>query len=196
MKYDRTIRILHFGIMASILLQIFGAKLIGFPEPGHIRGAMDTLFIGVHEAIGSIAFILISVYLIVVLDEIAGRERLFPWSNVAGRSGLWLEMCQNVPGWLRGKISPPDERHAIAGTVHGLGISLGVLLGLTGSMLFLGIGPRGDMTPDIKVIWKCHSIMSTMMWIFLAGHAGMALVHEFKGHKILRTMFKLGKDLV
>jgi len=50
------------------------------------------------------------------------------------------------------------------------------------------------MTPDIKLIWKCHSIMADMMWIFVAGHAGMALAHEITGHKILREMFKLGKD--
>jgi len=193
MKYDRSIRILHFGIVTSILLQMFGEKLIGFPEPGHPGDAMDALFIGIHEAIGSIALILVCVYLIVVLDEIAGRERIFPWFNATGRDSLWLEIRRDVPGWLRGKLSHPDESNAIAGTIHGLGISLALLLGLTGSMLFLGIGPHGNMTPDIKVIWKCHSIMATMMWIFMAGHAGMAMVHEFKNHGILREMFRLTK---
>lgn len=194
MKYDRTIRILHFGIVLSTLFQIFSEKLIGFPEPGHPRRAMDTLFIGIHEAVGSIALILVCVYLIIVLDELASRERLFPWFNAAGRNNLWLEIRRDIPNWLRGRISPPDKSHAIAGSIHGLGISLALLLGLTGSMLFLGIGPRGDMTPDIKVIWESHSIMATMIWIFVAGHAGMALVHEFKGHKILREMFRLRKS--
>jgi len=31
MKHDRSIRILHFGIVASILLQMFGQKLTGLP---------------------------------------------------------------------------------------------------------------------------------------------------------------------
>jgi len=194
MEHDRTIRILHFGIVISILLQMFGEKLIGFPEPGYPRHAMDALFLGIHEAIGSAALILVCVYLIIAMDEVVSRERLFPWVNVAGRNSLWLEMHRDIPSWLHGKLSPPDENHAIAGTIHGLGIVLALFLGLTGSMLFLGIGPRGEMTPDIKVIWQCHSIMATMMWIFVAGHAGMALAHEFKGHKILREMFKWGKD--
>jgi len=194
MKYDRTIRILHFGMVASILLQMFGEKMVGFPEPGHPMHAMDTLFLGVHEGVGSIALILVCVYLIVVLDEAVGRERLFPWINVTGRNNLWLEIRRDIPYWFRGKLSHPDKNNAIAGTIHGLGISLALLLGLTGSMLFLGIGPRGDMTPEIKVVWECHSIMATMIWFFVAGHGGMALMHEFKGHKILREMFRLGKD--
>ncbi|GMQ99209.1 MAG: hypothetical protein BMS9Abin18_0025 [Zetaproteobacteria bacterium] len=194
MKYDRTIRILHFGIMASVLLQIFGEKLVGFPEPGHPRHVIETLFIGIHEGIGSISLVLVCVYLIVVLDEVAGRERLFPWMNAAGRNSLWLEIRRDIPGWLHGKLLPPGERHFISGAIHGTGITLALFLGLTGSMLFLGIGPHGDMTPDIKMIWEYHSIMATMMLVFVAGHAGMALVHELKGHKILHEMFRLGKN--
>jgi len=194
MEYDRATRILHFGIVLSVLLQMFGEKIIGFPEPDHPRRVIQTLYIGIHEGVGSIALILVCVYLIVALDEIVSRERLFPWVNVAGRNHLWLEIRRDIPNWLRGKLSPPDESYMIAGAIHGLGISLALLLGLTGSMLFLGIGPRGTMTPDIKVIWECHSVMATIMWIFVTGHAGIALIHEFKGHKILRKMFRLGMD--
>jgi len=194
MEYDRTTRILHFGIVLSVLLQMFGEKIIGFPEPDHPRRAIQALYIGIHEGIGSIALILVCVYLIVALDEVVSRERLFPWINVAGRDQLWLEIRRDIPNWLRGKLSPPGESYAIAGAIHGLGISLALLLGFTGSMLFLGIGPHGNMTPDIKVIWECHSVMATIMWIFVTGHAGTALVHEFKGHKILRKMFRLGMD--
>jgi len=193
MKYDRTIRILHFGIVASILLQLFGEKLVGFPQPGHARDVIETLFIGIHEGIGSISLILVCVYLIVVLDESAGRERLFPWMNAAGRHNLWMEMRRDIPGWLHGELLFPGESHFISGAIHGTGITLALLLGFTGSMLFLGIGPHGEMSSGTKIIWECHSIMATMMWIFVAGHAGMALVHESKGHGILRGMFRLGK---
>jgi len=194
MKYDRTIRILHFGIVLSILLQLFGEKLMGLPEPDHSRHAIETLFLGIHEGIGSIALILVCVYLIVVLDEAAGRERLFPWINATGRHSLWLEMRRDIPGWLRGKLLPPGESHFVSDSIHGTGIALALFLGFTGSILFLGIGPHGEMSSDIKVIWECHSIMATMMWIFVAGHAGMALVHELKGHEMLREIFRLGKN--
>ncbi len=194
MKYDRTIRILHVGILISILLQLFGGNLIGIPETGHANGVIETLFIGIHEGIGSISLILVCVYLIVVMDEAAGRERLFPWINTAGRHSLWLEVRRDIPGWLHGRLPPPGESHFISGTVHGAGIALALFLGFTGSMLFLGIGPHGEILPDIRVIWEFHSITATMMWVFVAGHAGMALIHEFKGHGVLREMFRLGKD--
>jgi len=194
MKYDRSIRILHFGIALSILLQLLGAELIGFPEPGHSGRGIETLFIGIHEAIGSIALILVCVYLIVVLDEAVGRERLFPWMNAAGRHNIQMEIRRDIPGWLHGKLLPPEESHFVSGAIHGAGIALALSLGLTGSMLFLGIGPHGEIPPDIRVIWEFHSVMATMMWFFVAGHAGMALVHEFKRHGVLREMFRLGKD--
>lgn len=194
MKHERTTRILHFGIAASVLFQMFGEKLIGLPAPDHPKRVIDALLIGLHEGIGSIALILVCVYLLVVVDEASGRERLFPWLHAAGRNSLWLEMCRDMPGWLHGKIPPPDESHAVAGTIHGLGVALALFLGLTGSMLFIGIGPHGNMTPDIKVVWQIHRTLDTMMWIFVVGHAGMALAHEFRGHKMLLEMFSLGKD--
>ncbi len=194
MKYDRTTRVLHFGIVLSILLQLFGEKLVGFPQPDHARDVIETLFIGIHEGIGLISLILVCVYLIVVLDEAAGRERLFPWMNASGRHKLWLEMRRDIPGWLHGKLPSPGESHFISGAIHGTGITLALLLGFTGSMLFLGVGPHGEIPPDVKIIWECHSIMATMMWIFVAGHAGMALMHKFKGHETLREMFRLGRD--
>jgi len=57
-KYNRVIRILHFGIVLSILLQLVGEKLIGFPAPDHPGRAIEGLYIGIHEGIGSIALIL------------------------------------------------------------------------------------------------------------------------------------------
>ncbi len=194
MKYKHTTRILHTGIAAFMLLQMLGEKLVGFPGPRQPWHTGDALFIGIHELMGAIALVLVCVYLIVVLDDAAGQERLLPWISAKGRNGLWLEIRHNVPGWLHGKLPPPEECHAIAGAVHGLGIFLALLLGLSGSMLFLGIGPRGDMTPDIKVVWEYHGIMATMMWVFVAGHAAMALAHELKGHGMLREMFSLKKD--
>jgi len=195
MPYNRTIRILHFTIVLSVLLQLLGETLIGLPEPNHPRHGMDTLIVGIHETIGIIALILVCTYLAMVVDEAAGRNRLFPWLSASGRSGLWSEIGRDMPDWLRGKLPPPEENHTIAGTIHGLGISLALLMGLTGMMIFLGTGPHGEMPPDIKAIWQYHSIMGTMMWVFVAGHAGMAIVHEIKGHKVLREMFKLGKSL-
>jgi len=194
MKHDRTIRVLHSGIALSILFQMLSEKLIGFPKPGHPRQAIETLFIGIHEGIGSIALILVCVYLIVVLDDAAGRERLFPWINATGRNSLWLEMRRDIPGWLHGKLPAPEKSHFIAGAIHGAGIILALLLGLTGPVLFLGIGPHGEISPDIRVIWESHSIMATIMWFFVAGHAGMALAHEFKGHRIMREIFRPGKN--
>jgi len=194
MLYNRTIRILHFAIVLTILSQLMGEFFIGLPEPNQSRHGMETLVVGIHEGIGIIALILTCTYLALVVDEAVGRERLFPWLRAPGRSRLWSEIRQEMPAWLQGKLASPTEKHAIAGTVHGLGITLALLMGLTGMMIFLGTGPHGEMPADIKIIWQCHSIMSTMMWVFVIGHAAMAIAHKLAGHNILGEMFNLGKS--
>ncbi len=195
MRHDRSIRILHTGIVASVLFQLVTEKLFDMRSAaGHPQDAMHSLLIGIHEGIGSLALILVCVYLLVVLDDADGRERLFPWLYEEGRASLWREWIRDVPGWFAGRLPPPEESHAIAGAFHGLGIVVALLLGLTGSMLFIGIGPQGKMTPDIRIVAKAHDLLTDLMWIFVAAHAGMALAHEWKGHKMLREMFSLRKD--
>jgi len=194
MTYDRSTRILHFGIVITILLQLLGEQFIGLPEPGQVRQPFDTLFIGIHEGIGSIALVLVCAYLVITLDQAAGRTKLFPWATKDGRASVWSEICRDVPGWLHGQIPLPRTGNQISGSVHGAGIILASILGLSGTLLFIGMGPHGEMTPDIKAVWKAHSIMATMMWIFIIGHGGMAIAHEAMGHGIIRAMFRLGKD--
>jgi len=192
MQYDRSVRILHFGIVTCILLQLLGQQFIGLPEPGHIRTAFDALFIGVHEGIGAVALVLILAYMVTTLDEVAGQQKLFPWMTKTGRARLRADIRREAPGWLRGKFSAPGSGSRIAGTVHGAGITLALILGLSGTMLFIGIGPHGEMTPDIRLIWKAHDVMASMMWVFVIGHGGMAIMHEIRGHGIVRAMFRLG----
>ncbi len=193
MPYARSTRILHFGIVTCILMQLLGEQIIGLPEPGHVRQASDALLVGIHEGIGALSLVLVCTYLVVTLDEAPGRAKLFPWMDANSRARLWEEIRHDVPGWLRGIIPGPEAGSLMAGTVHGAGIVLALILGLSGSLLFIGMGPHGEITPDIRLVWQGHSLMASLMWIFVIGHGGMAIVHEIRGHAIVRAMFRLGK---
>jgi len=193
MTYARSTRILHFGIAICILIQLLGEQVIGLPEPGHVRQASDALLVGVHEAIGALSLVLVCAYLMVTLDEATGRMKLFPWLDAGARTRLWQEIRRDAPGWLRGKIPEPEAGGLVAGTVHGAGIVLALILGLSGSLLFIGMGPHGEMTPDIRLVREGHSTMASLMWVFVIGHGGMAIAHEIRGHGIVKAMFRLGK---
>jgi len=194
MKYDRSERILHFGLVVFILIQLIMTQFIGLPEPGHVRRGSDALLVGIHELVGVLALISVCALLIIVLDDPAGRRRLMPWLDQQGRAALWLALRRDVPGWLTGRIPLPETGGALAGAVHGAGALLALLLGLTGAMLFIGMGVRGKMPPDIRPVWTAHEFLADAMWVFLVGHAAMTLVHEFRGHRIARAMFRLGKS--
>jgi cytochrome b561 len=180
--------------MITILLQLISEQLMQVPQPGQSVLATGALFFGLHQFIGFVVLITVSVYLIVVIEKPEDRVRLFPWLDSSGRSGLWLEIKRDVPGWVRGKLRHPNEARLIAGTVHGMGISLALLLGVTGSIIYLEIEPDGGMSPALKLIRQCHEIMGTAMWIFVIGHAAMALMHQLRGHDVLRAMFRPAKE--
>jgi cytochrome b561 len=194
MQYARPIRILHLCIMITIMLQLISEQLMQVPQPGQSVSATGALFFGFHQFIGFVALITVLVYLIVVMEKYEDRVRLFPWLASSGRSDLWLEIKRDVPGWFRGKLRSPDEANLIAGTVHGMGISLALLLGITGSIIYLEIKPDGGMSPALKLIRQCHEIMGVAMWFFTIGHAAMALIHQLRGHGILQAMFRSAKE--
>ena len=193
MAYERSVRILHFGIVISILFQLATDQIIGLPEPGHFHRRYDALLVGVHEFVGVIALIFVGVYLVVRLDDRDSRQRLFPWMFPDSRQQLWRELRDDLPAWLRGSQSLPESGGLLAGAVHGAGIMLALALGLSGALLFIGMGPGGVMPPDIKVVREAHGLMADVMWLFVFGHAGMALLHEIKGHRLMQAMFHLGR---
>ncbi len=180
--------------MFTILLQLISEQLMQVPEPGHAVEATGALFFGIHQFIGFVVMVTVLVYLIIVMEKPEDRTRLFPWLDSSERNNLWLEIKRDVPGWFRGKLLPTDEAHLLAGTVHGLGISLALLLGATGCIIYLEIEPDGGMSPTLKLIRQSHEVMGTMMWIFIVGHAGMALMHQLRGHGVLQAMFHPAKE--
>ncbi|MFQ5519089.1 MAG: cytochrome b/b6 domain-containing protein [Mariprofundus sp.] len=193
MSYERPVRILHFSLMITVMMQLLSEQFMQVPKPGHVIDELGALIFGFHQLSGFIVLIAAIVYLMIVLDKDEGKQRLFPWLSSEGRCALWLEIRRDIPGWFKGKLRTPDEAHAIAGCVHGMGIMLTTALGLTGSMIYLGIEPDGAMPPPIKLIREAHEIMGLAMWIFVLGHVCMAILHQIKGHQLLQAMFCKGK---
>lgn len=192
MIYDRFTRILHWGIAVGVLLQLVSELLMRAPRPQHTPSLVEALFFIVHEYVGFAVLILVGVRLMHFFDHPeAERQRLFPWLSRQGRRDLWLELRREVPGWLQGKLKPPQETYAVAGCVHGLGLALAFAQGLTGTILFLGTNPDGSMGAGVKFVADCHSVFGNIMWVFLIGHATMALAHQLLGHQALQRIFSL-----
>lgn len=49
------------------------------------------------------------------------------------------------------------------------------------------------MPPPVHTVQTIHSFIATFMWIYLGAHAGMAVLHQYLGHRTLSEMFTLKK---
>jgi len=194
MTYDRPVRILHFIIMLTIFFQLLTEQFMKVPKPGESISPLEALLFGIHEWNGFVVLALVIAYIMYLGDERDDWKRLFPWLGAAGCKGLWQEIRHDVPGWLKGQLKSPDEAHYLAGTIHGLSILLAIGLGSTGIMIFMGLESDGSMSPEIKLLRELHAKMGTLMWIYLFGHTGMALMHQLSGRRILQAMFNLRED--
>jgi len=152
---------------------------------------IEKLFLILHQFNGFIVLILLGLRLMSLLGD-AGeeKERLFPWLSAKGRQLLIHDLRYELPLWLHGKLKSLDEKNVIAATVHGLGICLALALGLSGMVVFLGTHTDGSMETPIQFVKSCHDALATLMWVFLFGHAGMALMHQLAGQQALRKIFR------
>ncbi len=190
MRHERTIRILHIFIIIVVFTQLLTELFMQVPKPGEKIDVLMGLVFSVHEIMGMIVLIVMIIYLMIVGDNEQHRNRLFPWLTPEGRAGLIIELKRDVPGWFKGILAKPEDAHRIAGSIHGLGVILTTLLGVTGCIIYLGMKHDGSMPPAIKSIREFHELLGTLLWIFICGHMFMAAVHQFKGHRVLQGMFK------
>ena len=189
MRYNKTIRILHLMLMLGVLAQLCSELLMQVPKPGESIDQMAGFFFSIHQLIGFVVLIIAITYLMVIMEHSKHKNRLFPWLDATLRAELIREIQRDIPGWFRGVLPSPDQAHLLAGTVHGLGLILATGLGLSGSVIYLGINSDGSMPPPIHTIKELHEILGTLMWIFMAGHLVMALLHQVKGHQVLQKIF-------
>jgi len=189
MRHDRTIRIMHIFIILTVFTQLLTELFMQVPKPGESMDKLTGLIFSAHEIMGMVVLIIMIIYLMIVGDNEQHRNRLFPWLLPEGRTGLITEFKRDVPGWFKGTLAKPEDAHLIAGSVHGLGVILVFLLGLTGCIIYLGMKHDGSMPPAIKSIRELHELLGTLLWIFIIGHLLMAAAHQFKGHRVLQGMF-------
>jgi cytochrome b561 len=194
MRFNRTARLLHMSVMIAVLMQLLSEQLMKVPKPGETVLPVEAIFLGLHEWNGFVVLALAVFYLMYLSDNSDDWKRLFPWLSASGCKGLWQEIRFDIPGWLKGQLKEPAEAHYIAGTVHGLGILLTIVLGCVGIMIFMGLESSGEMNEDIKLLRELHSDLGTLLWIYVIGHTCMALLHQFCGHNVLREMFNLKTD--
>lgn len=71
--------------------------------------------------------------------------------------------------------------------MHGLGLLTALAMAATGAWLYTQSVPAG-------LVLQAHKLLSNLVWAYVVGHAGLAVLHQATGHRVLQRIFGSGKD--
>jgi hypothetical protein len=176
-KYDRVTLWLHGALALGVLIQLSLSAVMRVPAgPGlGVRDWRRDAF-EIHARTGLFVALVCALHWLWLCLPYArpGISQLFPWLKRDRR----LEIVREFRDLISLRISSPLTLSPLAGTVHGLG-----LLAVSGSAIggivnYLGYF-IGLPIPRIVLHWVAlsHILFGYAIWIFVAGHTTMALLH-------------------
>jgi cytochrome b561 len=176
-------RALHLCLLVVVVSQLISSKVMERPFPGDEPGWPFVL----HEWIGLASVGVITLFWLWSLARSSSEtplSRLVPWFSPRRLS----DIVDEIAGFARDACAlrmPSFELDASASAVHGLGLMLASFLALSGAawyFMFAG-------TPYAKTVMGLHSVAGNLMWVYLIGHASMAILHQLAGDEVFSRMF-------
>ena len=176
-------RALHLAILLAVVTQLLSSAIMERPLPGDDP---DWPFV-LHSWAGTAGLAALALFWIWTLLRSRFETplwRLVPWFSRRGLAGLRRDIVRLALGLRAGRLRLL-HLDAIAGAVHGLGLSLATVLAVTGALWFFALqgGPWGH------AVLGAHKLAGNLMWAYLVGHPAMAILHQMLGDDVFSRMF-------
>ncbi len=175
-------RVLHLCLALVVLHQLIVGSVMQAPR-GTLAGDG---FWQAHRIVGIAGlFVLFAFWGWTLLRRDEARAgSLFPWFSAAGRHAVWRDAAAMAAG-LRAFRLPRGTDHPVASAIHGLGLLTATAMAVSGATYFLkGVAPALVVRAGLNI----HAATANLMWAYLVGHAGLAVLHEMLGDRVLRRM--------
>lgn len=194
-RYSLITRWLHLGLMLGISAQLLLSTFMEKPRPGVTRGALESLGFRLHEiiGIGLLPLVIIWFLWLFIRRNEAGVRELFPWFNGVQRKAFWEAAKLAASEAVNRRVISDDEIRILVEAIHGLGALCALGMATSGTLVWLGMSADGVMTGWARWVLDFHQALATLMWAYIIGHGGMAVLHHGVGHDNLRNMFRLGR---
>jgi len=192
MQKTLTTRILHAALAVAIVHQLVVSLFMERPRPG---GPTENLAFEFHETVGLISLALLALFWLwtMLRRKEEGPGALFPWFS-AERLRLVLADIGNYRNSLvQRRLPPPMAETPLASAIHGLGLLVATAMAVTGAIVYAVMGADGSLAGGGHFVLELHEAFASLMWAYLIGHAGIAIVHDIVGHRVLGRMF-LGQE--
>lgn len=183
------LRFSHAVLGLAVIHQLIGSEWMAKPWKPEGASALQVTLFELHEWVGLTAVVLLAILLVSLVRRTPGGffRRYFPWLAAEGRNGIGREARQLLEGLRR--LTPPTAEQAkhLATAVQGLGLLLLLFFAITGTAMWL----LEDQLDLMHRIGSLHELGAMPLKLYLLGHAGMAVIHEWRGEGLIRRMFSL-----
>jgi cytochrome b561 len=192
-RFTLVTRLLHLGLALGVSLQLLLGAFMERPRPGAVRGAAEALGFTLHEATGGLLLPLLLAWFTwaALRRGEPNLSALFPWLKASGREEVLRALRRALEEAAQRRLAPEAELLPLVRTVHGLGALCALFTATSGALVWLGMAPSGTLPAWVAVVLDLHQGAANLMWAYLLGHAGMALLHQRRGEGILGRMFSL-----
>jgi len=180
LRHSTVTKLLHGTLVTCILWQLVFVQLVELPR-GNRPG---NLFFVIHEWVGLVTFAVVALFWLWSVARFSGTPvtALFPWLSAPRIAALGTDLRAQWGEVLRLRLPHAGDETPLASAVHGLGLLVALAMGASGVWLFTMGVPGG-------LVLEVHRAMANLMWAFVIGHAALATLHEWAGHRVLRRMF-------
>lgn len=176
-------RLLHMALLLAVVWQLAASGLVERPR----AGKPGNLFYEIHEIVGlaTLALVLLYWLWVVVRRRETPFTALFPWFSVVRLKAVAADARAHWAQLRRLRLPPSDAETPLASAVHGLGLLAALAMAASGAWLYTQSVPGGPLL-------EFHELVSNLMWAYLIGHASLALLHQFTGHRVFQRIFGRG----
>ncbi|MFC2969463.1 cytochrome b/b6 domain-containing protein [Acidimangrovimonas pyrenivorans] len=181
-------RLFHACFALAILTQLLTSLGMEPPRGGRPANALFNL----HEFSGLVAFGLAFLFWLSILIRRRGTPlgALFPWFSARRRAAFMADLIAHVRAGRQLRLPPHVDGAAFPAAIHGLGLLLMSFMAVSGTTFFLMV-QSGVSWSYARPVIELHALFGNLAWVYLIGHAGMALVHHVTNSQPITAMWSL-----
>jgi cytochrome b561 len=183
-------RLLHAGLAIAIIVQLGSSQFMNPDDGGNSA-------FSVHQYSGLAAFALVLGFWVATVLRKRGTalHDLFPWTNATRRAAVWADIMTHIAALKARSLPTHDDHSALASAIHGLGLLLMTAMAASGTLYYFVNAGDPDAGGLVGLAMFVHTTLANLVWAYLIGHAGLAVLNHFAGTLSLRTMWSLkGSD--
>lgn len=179
---------LHLLIAMAVVHQLVISLIMTSSRPRLIGG--DAAY-ALHQNVGLASLAVLALFWLwaMIRRREHGLAAMFPWFSSLRRRAVADDLLVHLRSLGTLRLPQPGDVTPLASAIHGLGLLVVTLMAVTGAAIYVYAAPDGTMPPPVAMLQEIHKLAANLVWAYLVAHAGLALVHQMLGHRVLQRMF-------